>query len=235
MALERQITIEVNFGDALDSKIEDFLKNNEIDPAALQIVVDRDGGKKKAHLIYAERKDLKEVYEKQGRTYSDLDAVTFCHTKDIFVPRGTNLDNEVNNFVSNKDIAVISISNYVTPVNTGAVVLYIDTIEQKEKMEAKQAEIMKMQEEMAQKLASQAVKDVDLGTNETIEKYAEKSDDMPEQIEKNTDEQQEIRTAGLMQVEGQVKEPEATVTTVMSESEQDIVVDAGKKKRFGRK
>lgn len=227
MALERQVTIEANFAEPLDSKIEDFLRNNEVDPAAVQIVVDKDAGKKKAHLIYAERKNLKKMYEEQGRTYSDSDAVTFCHTKDIFFPRGRNIDSDINNFVSNKDIAVISISNYVTPNYVGALILYIDVIEQQKKMEAKQLEVAKMQEEIARKLASEAVKDGNLETNDVVEKY-----DGILGAEDNQDEQN-TKTAGLMQVNGEVKEPESTVTTIMSE--QETVIDGKKKKRFGRK
>ena len=148
------------------------------------------------------------MYEEQGRTYSDSDAVTFCHTKDIFFPRGRNIDSDINNFVSNKDIAVISISNYVTPNYVGALILYIDVIEQQKKMEAKQLEVAKMQEEIVEKY------DGILGAEDN-------------QDEQNT------KTAGLMQVNGEVKEPESTVTTIMSE--QETVIDGKKKKRFWRK
>lgn len=177
MALERQKTIKVNLTKPIDSEIEEFLKNNEIDPAAIQIVIDSNGSTKRAHLIYANREDLKKKYEEQGRVYSDLDAVTYCHVKDISVNRGGSIDDEINSFLTNDNISAISISNYITQVSEGAVILYIDLPEQQEKMKAKQEEIMKQQEELANKLASEAVKDVDLETNDTIEKYASVTDD----------------------------------------------------------
>lgn len=232
MALERQVTLKTNITKSIDTEVENFLANNEIDPAAIQIVIDESMSTKRVHLIYAERASLKEVYEKQGRTYSDLDAVTYCHTKDIMVVRGGDIDSEVNQFISNEDISVISISNYVTPTYQGAFILYVDLVEQKKKMEAKQLEVAKMQEEMAKKLASEAVKNVDLETNDTIERYAKKSNDIPDSQSEDSNED-DIKTAGLMQVEGQVKEAKSTVTTTMTE--QDTVEDTGKKKRFGRK
>lgn len=232
MALERQVTLKTNITKSIDTEVENFLANNEIDPAAIQIVIDESMSTKRVHLIYAERTSLKEAYEKQGRTYSDLDAVTYCHTKDIMVVRGGDIDSEVNQFISNEDISVISISNYVTPTYQGAFILYVDLVEQKKKMEAKQLEVAKMQEEMAKKLASEAVKNVDLETNDTIERYAKKSNDIPDSQSEGSNED-DIKTAGLMQVKGQVEKSESTVTTTMTE--QDTVEDTGKKKRFGRK
>ena len=188
MALERQKTIKVNLTKPIDTEIEDFLKNNEIDPAAIQIVIDENGSSKKAHLIYANREDLKKKYEEQGRTYSDLDAVTYCHVKDISVNRGGNIDNEVNAFLTNENISAISISNYITQVTEGTVILYIDLVEQQKKMKAKQEEVMKKQEELAQKLASKAVKNVDLETNDIVEKYASVPEDDSNTIAEETEE-----------------------------------------------
>lgn len=232
MALERQITLKTNITKPIDVEVDNFLTNNEVDPAAIQIVIDENSSMKRACLIFAERSELKKLYEKQGRTYSDLDAVTYCHTKDIMVTRGGDIDSEVNAFLSNEDISIISISNYMTPTYQGTFILYVDLPEQKKKMEEKQLEVAKMQEEMAQRLASEAVKNVDLETNDTVERYAEKSDEIPDSQSENTD-NENIRTAGLMQIKGEVKEPEVTVTTTTTE--QDAVVDTGKKKRFGRK
>ena len=93
--------------------------------------------------------------------------------------------------------------------------------EQKEKAEAKKEEIEKAREELAQKLATTAVKDVDLdATNDTLEKYAtlsQNNDTLDDKIE---------ATAGLAQVEDKVKSPESTATTASAEVK--------KKKIFGK-
>ena len=74
---------------------------------------------------------------------------------------------------------------------------------------------------MAQKLATTAVKDVDLDTtNDTLEKYAtlsQNNDTLDEKIE---------ATAGLAQVEDKVESPEYTATTASAEGK--------KKKIFGK-
>ena len=93
--------------------------------------------------------------------------------------------------------------------------------EQKEKAEAKKEEIEKAREELAQKLATTAVKDVDLDTtNDTLEKYtilSQNNDTLDDKIE---------ATAGLAQVEDKVKSPEYTATTTSAEVK--------KKKIFGK-
>ena len=93
--------------------------------------------------------------------------------------------------------------------------------EQKEKAEAKKEEIEKAREELAQKLATTAVKDVDLDTtNDTLEKYAtlsQNNDTLDEKIE---------TTAGLAQVEDKVENPEYMATTANTEVK--------KKKIFGK-
>ena len=62
MALERQVTLKTNITKSIDTEVENFLANNEIDPAAIQIVIDESMSTKRVHLIYAERASLKEVY-----------------------------------------------------------------------------------------------------------------------------------------------------------------------------
>lgn len=230
MALERQITFKTGVAETIDTIVEEYLRNNEVDPAAIQVVIDAGTGTKTATLTYGSRDAIRKAYENQGRTYSDADAVTYCHVKDIILPFGKDLDEEVNNFLSDDNVSALSISRYFTLANQGAFILYINLEEQKAKLKEKEEEVKKVQEEMAQKLAQSAVKDTDLNTNDAIEKYAEMS------------EQSEVRTAGLSQVEGEVSEASFKTTTA-SENQESKVVDMksadaeakAKNKKFWRK
>ena len=95
-------------------------------------------------------------------------------------------------------------------------------------------EIEKAREELAQKLATTAVKDVDLNTtNDALEKYATLS-----QNNEPSDEKIET-TAGLAQVEGKVENPEYTVATsntqtIAYKEVETADVETKKKKRFGK-
>lgn len=174
MALERQITFKSNVTKLLDEEINNYLKNNEVDPAMVQVIVDNGNGIKTATLTYADREALKNAYEAQGRKYSDSDKVTYVHAKDIILPFTSDLDKEVNAILSDENISVLSISRYFTLANQGAFILYIDLKEQKIKLEEKHKEMEKAQEELAKKLAQTAVKDVDVDTkNDTTDKYAQ--------------------------------------------------------------
>lgn len=184
MALERQITFQVNVNNTIDDKVNQYLKDNEVDPAGVQVVVDGGKGIKTATLSYGSREAIKAAYESQGRQYSDSDAVTYCYAKDIIASSVEELDTKVNEFLSDENVSAISISRYVTVINNGAFIFYVNVAEQKEKMEQKKKEVEKAQEELAQKLATSAVKDVDLDSNETVEKYA----DMTQEDKKETEE-----------------------------------------------
>ena len=183
MALERQITFQTNVINTIDDEINNFLKTNAIDPAGIQIVISDALGLKTATLSYGNREEIKAAYEAQGRSYSQADEVTYCYVKDIIVPLNSSLDAEVNEFLANENISVISISRYFTAVNKGALIFYINIEEQKEKAEEKKAEIEKAQEELAQKLAQSAVKDTELDSNDVVEKYSEMSKQSTESIE----------------------------------------------------
>ncbi len=184
MALERQITFQVNVNNTIDNKVNQYLKDNEVDPAGVQVVIDGGKGIKTATLSYGSREAIKAAYESQGRQYSDSDAVTYCYAKDIIAPSIEELDNKVNEFLSDENVSAISISRYVTAINNGAFIFYVNIAEQKEKMEQKKKEVEKAQEELAQKLATSAVKDVNLDSNETVEKYA----DMTQEDKKEAEE-----------------------------------------------
>ena len=183
MALERQITFQTNVINTIDDEINNFLKTNAIDPAGIQIVISDALGLKTATLSYGNREEIKAAYEAQGRSYSQADEVTYCYVKDIIVPLNSSLDAEVNEFLANENISVISISSYFTAVNKGALIFYINIEEQKEKAEEKKAEIEKSQEELAQKLAQSAVKDTELDSNDVVEKYSEMSKQSTESVE----------------------------------------------------
>ena len=183
MALERQITFQTNVINTIDDEINNFLKTNAIDPAGIQIVISDALGLKTATLSYGNREEIKAAYEAQGRSYSQADEVTYCYVKDIIVPLNSSLDAEVNEFLANENISVISISRYFTAVNKGALIFYINIEEQKEKAEEKKAEIEKAQEELAQKLAQSAVKDTELDSNDVVEKYSEMSKQSTESVE----------------------------------------------------
>lgn len=183
MALERQITFQTNVINTIDDEINNFLKTNAIDPAGIQIVISDALGLKTATLSYGNREEIKVAYEAQGRSYSQADEVTYCYVKDIIVPLNSSLDAEVNEFLANENISVISISRYFTAVNKGALIFYINIEEQKEKAEEKKAEIEKAQEELAQKLAQSAVKDTELDSNDVVEKYSEMSKQSTESVE----------------------------------------------------
>ena len=183
MALERQITFQTNVINTIDDEINNFLKTNAIDPAGIQIVISDALGRKTATLSYGNREEIKAAYEAQGRSYSQADEVTYCYVKDIIVPLNSSLDAEVNEFLANENISVISISRYFTAVNKGALIFYINIEEQKEKAEEKKAEIEKAQEELAQKLAQSAVKDTELDSNDVVEKYSEMSKQSTESVE----------------------------------------------------
>lgn len=183
MALERQITFQTNVINTIDDEINNFLKTNAIDPAGIQIVISDALGLKTATLSYGNREEIKAAYEAQGRNYSQADEVTYCYVKDIIVPLNSSLDAEVNEFLANENISVISISRYFTAVNKGALIFYINIEEQKEKAEEKKAEIEKAQEELAQKLAQSAVKDTELDSNDVVEKYSEMSKQSTESVE----------------------------------------------------
>lgn len=183
MALERQITFQTNVINTIDDEINNFLKTNAIDPAGIQIVISDALGLKTATLSYGNREEIKAAYEAQGRSYSQADEVTYCYVKDIIVPLNSSLDAEVNEFLANENISVISISRYFTAVNKGALIFYINIEEQKEKAEEKKAEIEKAQEELAQKLAQSAVKDTELDSNDVVEKYSEMSKQSAESVE----------------------------------------------------
>ena len=183
MALERQITFQTNVINTIDDEINNFLKTNAIDPAGIQIVISDALGLKTATLSYGNREEIKAAYEAQGRSYSQADEVTYCYVKDIIVPLNSSLDVEVNEFLANENISVISISRYFTAVNKGALIFYINIEEQKEKAEEKKAEIEKAQEELAQKLAQSAVKDTELDSNDVVEKYSEMSKQSTESVE----------------------------------------------------
>ena len=183
MALERQITFQTNVINTIDDEINNFLKTNAIDPAGIQIVISDALGLKTATLSYGNREEIKAAYEAQGRSYSQADEVTYCYVKDIIVPINSSLDAEVNEFLANENISVISISRYFTAVNKGALIFYINIEEQKEKAEEKKAEIEKAQEELAQKLAQSAVKDTELDSNDVVEKYSEMSKQSTESVE----------------------------------------------------
>lgn len=207
MALERQITFQTNVINTIDDEINNFLKTNAIDPAGIQIVISDALGLKTATLSYGNRKDIKAAYDTQGRSYSEADEVTYCYAKDIITPLNGDLDSEVNMFLADENISVVSISRYFTALNKGAFIFYINMAEQKEKAEAKKEEIEKAREELAQKLATTAVKDVDLdATNDTLEKYAtlsQNNDTLDDKIEATTE---------LAQVEDKVESPESTTT-----------------------
>ena len=183
MALERQITFQTNVINTIDDEINNFLKTNAIDPAGIQIVISDALGLKTATLSYGNREEIKAAYEAQGRSYSQADEVTYCYVKDIIVPLNSSLDAEVNEFLANENISVITISRYFTAVNKGALIFYINIEEQKEKAEEKKAEIEKAQEELAQKLAQSAVKDTELDSNDVVEKYSEMSKQSTESVE----------------------------------------------------
>ena len=183
MALERQITFQTNVINTIDDEINNFLKTNAIDPAGIQIVISDALGLKTATLSYGNREEIKAAYEAQGRSYSQADEVTYCYVKDIIVPLNSSLDAEVNEFLANENISVISISRYFTAVNKGVLIFYINIEEQKEKAEEKKAEIEKAQEELAQKLAQSAVKDTELDSNDVVEKYSEMSKQSTESVE----------------------------------------------------
>ena len=183
MSLERQITFQTNVINTIDDEINNFLKTNAIDPAGIQIVISDALGLKTATLSYGNREEIKAAYEAQGRSYSQADEVTYCYVKDIIVPLNSSLDAEVNEFLANENISVISISRYFTAVNKGALIFYINIEEQKEKAEEKKAEIEKAQEELAQKLAQSAVKDTELDSNDVVEKYSEMSKQSTESVE----------------------------------------------------
>ena len=183
MALERQITFQTNVINTIDDEINNFLKTNAIDPAGIQIVISDALGLKTATLSYGNREEIKAAYEAQGRSYSQADEVTYCYVKDIIVPLNSSLDAEVNEFLANENISVISISRYFTAVNKGALIFYINIEEQKEKAEEKKAEIEKAQEELAQKLAQSAVKDTELDSNDVVEKYSEMSKQSTDSVE----------------------------------------------------
>lgn len=207
MALERQITFQTNVINTIDSEINNFLKTNAIDPAGIQIVISDALGLKTATLSYGNREEIKAAYEAQGRSYSEADEVTYCYAKDIITPLNGDLDSEVNAFLTDENISVVSISRYFTALNKGAFIFYINMAEQKEKAEAKKEEIEKAREELAQKLATTAVKDVDLDTtNDTLEKYATLS-----QNNDTLDNKTEVTTE-LAQVEDKVESPESTTT-----------------------
>ncbi|MGN1327081.1 MAG: hypothetical protein ACI4VQ_03280 [Clostridia bacterium] len=239
MALERQITFQTNVINTIDGEINSFLKANAIDPAGVQIVISDALGLKTATLSYGDREEIKAAYEAQGRVYSEADEVTYCYVKDIVVPLNGLLDAEVNEFLSNGNISVISVARYFTAVNKGALIFFIDIEEQKEKAEKKKAEIEKAREELAQKLASQAVKDVSLDTNDAIEKYAGMSEQEPTHTEETSE---EIKTtAGLSQVQGEVENPEYTITTANTQTlayrdikNEEIINTTKKKKLFGK-
>lgn len=183
MALERQITFQTNVINTIDDEINNFLKTNAIDPAGIQIVISDALGLKTATLSYGNREEIKAAYEAQGRSYSQADEVTYCYVKDIIVALNSSLDAEVNEFLANENISVISISRYFTAVNKGALIFYINIEEQKEKAEEKKAEIEKAQEELAQKLAQSAVKDTELDGNDVVEKYSKMSKQSTESVE----------------------------------------------------
>ena len=234
MALERQITFQTNVNNTIDSEINKYLKEHAVDPAGIQLVVSDGMGMKFATLSYGNRKDIKAAYDTQGRSYSEADEVTYCYAKDIITPLNGDLDSEVNMFLADENISVVSISRYFTALNKGAFIFYINMTEQKEKAEAKKEEIAKAREELAQKLATTAVKDVDLDTtNDTLEKYATLS-----QNNEPSDEKIET-TAGLAQVEGKVENPEYTATTsntqtIAYKEVETADVETKKKKRFGK-
>lgn len=174
MAIERQQTFKSNVTKPLDEEVNNYLQNNEVDPAMIQIVIDGGNGVKTATLTYGDRELLKKLYKEKGRTYSDSDKVDYVHAKDIILPFTSNLDEAVNAFISDENISVLSISRYFTLANQGAFILYIDLAQQKVKFEEKQKEMAAAQEKMAKELAQQAVKDVDISTtNDTTDKYAE--------------------------------------------------------------
>lgn len=174
MAIERQQTFKSNVTKPLDEEVNNYLQNNEVDPAMIQVVIDGGNGVKTATLTYGDRELLKKLYEEKGRTYSDSDKVNYVHAKDIILPFTSNLDEAVNAFISDENISVLSISRYFTLANQGAFILYIDLAQQKVKFEEKQKEMAAAQEKMAKELAQQAVKDVDISTtNDTTDKYAE--------------------------------------------------------------
>jgi hypothetical protein len=258
MALEKQITFRTNVINPIDTEVENFLRSNEVDPAAIQVAIDSGNGVKTVTVTYGNREDIKAAYDKQGRSYSDADAVTYCHVKDIILPFNKDLDAEVNGFLADENISALSISRYFTLANQGAFIFYIDLTEQKEKLTAKQEEIEKARAELAEKLASSAVKDADLDTNDTLEKYSQMSEQIiPEETtsEESTSEATEITTevsgeveglvtAGLSQVEGQVAEVETTVSTTQTGDEtlsismsepSTTVTTSSRKGLFGKK
>lgn len=233
MALERQVTFQTNVINPIDDDINNYLKAHAVDPAGIQLVISDALGLKTATLSYGNRSDIKAAYDAQGRSYSEADEVTYCYVKDIVSVLNGDLDTEVNKFLSNENISVISISRYFTTINKGALIFYINIEEQKEKADAKKEEIEKAREELAQKLASQAVKDVDLNTNDAVEKYSEMSEQKSTNIEKSSEEVK--TTAGLMQVEGQVKNSEYTTTTASSVTDNSAIQKNVKKSKiFGK-
>lgn len=186
MAIERQQTFKSNVTKPLDEEVNNYLQNNEVDPAMIQIVIDGGNGVKTATLTYGDRELLKKLYKEKGRTYSDSDKVDYVHAKDIILPFTSNLDEAVNAFISDENISVLSISRYFTLANQGAFILYIDLAQQKVKFKEKQKEMAAAQEKMAKELAQQAVKDVDISTtNDTTDKYAEM---LTEEIHEDTTE-----------------------------------------------
>ena len=175
MALERQITFSTNVSKTIDTEVESYLRENEVDPALIQIVIDGGNGVKTATLTYANRNSLKTAYEAQNRKYTDADAVTYCHVKDIITAFSNNLDDEVNEFLADENISVLSITRYFTLANKGAFIFYLDLTEQKEKLKIKEEEIAKAREELANKLAQEAVKEPepDLAQPEIVEKLSQ--------------------------------------------------------------
>lgn len=235
MALEKQKTFKTGVAQTIDKEIEEYLKNNEIDPAAIQIAIDNGNGVKTATVIYAEREALKEIYKQQGRTYSDSDAVTYCHVKDIITPFSEDIDIKVNDFVSDENISIISLSRYFTPVNQGVFIFYIDLKEQQKKMEEKQKELEVAKEELAQQLATEAVKDTDLEQNDTVDKYADAiaetgvtATEAMENLKENTEKLGKALEENL-QTEVNSKDNKVKVTIQNSKTKNE------KKKLFGKK
>lgn len=225
MALERQKTFSTNVNNTIDDQLNEFLTNEKVDPAYVQVVINNDAGLKYATITYGEREELKIAYEEQGKSYTEADEVDYCHFKDIKVLPNTDLDEEVNNFIKDKNISILSINRYVTRINIGALIFYVDLAEQKIKLDKKAEEVAKAREELAQKLATEAVADTNLEISDTTNKYA----DMLTETKDNTE--GITVTSGLSQVEGQSTDAKFDTVTTASIDLKDIKT----KKRGNRK
>ena len=213
MALERQKTFEVNLQQTIENEVENFLRNNEIDPAGVQVLIDNGRGIKEVVVTYGERDAIKEAYAKQNRDYTDADKVDYCHIKEIMGNLSDNLDDQINDFIANSNIGLISMSRYITTVNKGIIIFYFDLEAQARKAEEKKLAYEKLKEELSQKFAKEAVKDSDLETtNETVDKFSNID------LEENQQQEETTNTENENKNEEETKQPEKTKAQLKAEA-----------------